>query len=197
VQVWNRFRRAGLFQEHPWALRFFDRIQWYPVSAEELEELRADTGAGRAEFETVEGEFSIADYELFLKREADSIAEFRARQSLAFDAEKQRWRAAGEFDRQDADQDTESGPGVAGALAAPELPPGATPVAAPFLSTVWQLLVEPGTEVTEGEKILAVEAMKMESTVLAPCSGRVLEIYAKPGDQVAAGQVLLTIGAGA
>ncbi|NUR63394.1 MAG: urea carboxylase [Catenulispora sp.] len=193
VQVWNRFRRAGLFQEHPWALRFFDRIQWYPVSAEELEELRADTAAGRGDFETVEGEFSIADYELFLEREAESIAEFRARQSIAFDAEKQRWRAAGEFDR----QDVESEPGDAGPLAALELPAGATAVAAPFLSTVWQLLVEPGAEVVEGEKILAVEAMKMESMVLAPCSGRVLEVYAKPGDQVSAGQVLVTIGAGA
>src|SRR5205823_2146041 len=35
VQIWNRFRRGGLVQENPWALRFFDRIEWYPVSAEE------------------------------------------------------------------------------------------------------------------------------------------------------------------
>ncbi|MFX0590996.1 carboxyltransferase domain-containing protein, partial [Glaesserella parasuis] len=36
VQIWNRFRRGGLFAENPWALRFFYRIRWYPVSAEEL-----------------------------------------------------------------------------------------------------------------------------------------------------------------
>ena len=101
VQVWNRFRRGGLFDEHPWALRFFDRIQWYPVSAEELLELRAETDAGRGDFETVEGEFSIADYERFLTANADSIAEFRARQPAAFEEEKERWRASGEFDRQD------------------------------------------------------------------------------------------------
>src|ERR1700735_2797341 len=46
TQVWNRFRRAGLFAEHPWALRFFDQIEWYPVSAEELLDLRAETEAG-------------------------------------------------------------------------------------------------------------------------------------------------------
>ena len=61
VQIWNRFRRGGLFQENPWALRFFDRIEWYPVGADELLELRAETDAGRGDFETVEGEFSIAD----------------------------------------------------------------------------------------------------------------------------------------
>ena len=47
TQVWNRFRRGGLFAEQPWALRFFDRIEWYPVSAEELLDLRAETEAGR------------------------------------------------------------------------------------------------------------------------------------------------------
>jgi len=189
VQVWNRFRRGGLFQEHPWALRFFDQIQWYPVSAEELLELRAETDAGRGEFETVEGRFSIADYEAFLAREAGSIAEFRASQARAFAEEKDRWRASGEFDRQDGEPDSAA---VDGALVVPD---GATAVAAPFLSTVWQVLVEPGAAVAAGEKVAAVEAMKMESAVIAPCSGRVLGVHAKPGDQVAAGQILLTIGA--
>ena len=191
VQVWNRFRRGGLFQEHPWALRFFDQIQWYPVSAEELLELRADTDAGRGHFETAEGEFSIADYERFLAREADSIADFRATQARAFDEEKERWRASGEFDRQDGEPD------VAGLVEASDVPEGATVVAAPFLSTVWQVLVEPGAMVAAGEKVLAVEAMKMESAVTAPCSGRVLGVYAKPGDQVSAGQALVTIGTAA
>ena len=188
VQVWNRFRRGGLFQEHPWALRFFDRIQWYPVSAEELLELRAETDAGRGSYETVEGEFSIAEYERFLAREADSIADFRATQAEAFDEEKERWRASGEFDRQGE-------PEVAAVVEAFDVPEGATVVAAPFLSTVWQVLVEPGAVVAAGEKVLAVEAMKMESAVVAPCAGRVLDVYSKPGDQVAAGQALLSIGA--
>jgi urea carboxylase len=192
VQVWNRFRRGGLFREHPWALRFFDRIEWYPVSAEELLELRAQTDAGRGDFETVEGTFSIAEYERFLTRETDSIAKFRARQSVAFEEEKERWRASGEFDRH-----TE--PVVANTPdeAAVVVPDGAVVVAAPFLSTVWQLHVEPGSMVAAGERIAAVEAMKMESVVTAPCSGRVLGVYAQPGDQVAAGQALMAIGVAA
>ena len=194
VQVWNRFRRGGLFREQPWALRFFDRIEWYPVSAEELLELRAETDAGRGDYETVDGTFSIAEYERFLEREAPSIADFRARQSAAFSEEKDRWRASGEFDRQ-----TE--PAAASAGAAPDagitVPDGAVVVAAPFLSTVWQMHVEPGAIVEAGERIAAVEAMKMESVVTAPCAGRVLDVYSRPGDQVAAGQALVAIGVGA
>jgi urea carboxylase len=101
VQIWNRFRTGDLFQEAPWALRFFDRIEWYPVTAEELLELRAETDAGRGDFATEEGTFSIAEYNAFLAAHAGSIAAFRERQSTAFEAEKERWRAAGEFDRDD------------------------------------------------------------------------------------------------
>ncbi len=77
------------------------------------------------------------------------------------------------------------------------LPAGATAVTAPFTSTVWQVDVRPGDRVDEGQKLLAVEAMKMESMVHAPVEGHVLEVYIKPGDQVAPGQVLAAIGAAA
>ncbi|WP_414437192.1 urea carboxylase [Curtobacterium flaccumfaciens] len=189
VQIWNRFRRGGLFQENPWALRFFDRIEWYPVGADELLELRAETDAGRGSFETVEGEFSIASYNRFLADNAGSIADFRAQQAQAFGEEKERWRASGEFDVRD-----EPAAVVADAVTVPE---GSTAVYAPFTSTVWQVDVRPGDRVDEGQKLLAVEAMKMESMVHAPVPGHVLEVYIKPGDQVAPGQVLAAIGAAA
>ncbi|MFV0452808.1 MAG: urea carboxylase [Propioniciclava sp.] len=185
VQVWNRFRSGGLFQDSPWALRFFDRIEWYPVSAEELLELRAETDAGRGDFATVEGEFSLSAYTAFLAEHADSIAAFRAQQGAAFAAEKQRWHEAGEFDRVD-----EVVPPAAEEVVIPE---GATPVHAPFAATVWKVSVEPGAQVDAGDHLLSVEAMKMESLVNAPCSGRVVEIYVTPAEQVASGQVLAAI----
>ncbi|MFC5220346.1 urea carboxylase [Streptomyces coerulescens] len=187
VQVWNRFRRGGLFQDSPWALRFFDRIEWYPVTAEELLELRAETDAGRGPFDTREGTFSIADHNAFLTANADSIAAFRQRQSAAFEAEKERWRAAGEFDRDDDPQ-----PPAADAVVVPD---GAIPVTAPFTATVWQAVAQPGATVAEGDPILSLEAMKMESKVSAPVAGTLLEIYVKPGEQVAPGQVLAAVRA--
>ncbi|TXS48008.1 urea carboxylase [Streptomyces sp. uw30] len=187
VQIWNRFRRGGLFQDSPWALRFFDRIEWYPVTAEELLELRAETDAGRGPFDTQEGTFSIAEYNTFLAANADSIAAFRKQQSAAFEAEKERWRAAGEFDR---DDDPE--PPAADAVTVPD---GAVPVTAPFTATVWQTVAQPGTTVAEGDPILSLEAMKMESKVSAPVAGTLLEIYVRPGEQVAPGQVLAAVRA--
>ncbi|TKV61531.1 urea carboxylase [Nakamurella flava] len=185
TQIWNRFRRGGLFAENPWALRFFDRIEWYPVSAEELLELRAETDAGRGPVDTTDGTFSISGYERFLADNADSISTFRERQSRAFDEEKDRWRAAGEFDRRHEPPATDS--------SEIDLPAGAIAVTAPFTATVWQLNAEPGATVADRDPILALEAMKMETRVPAPVAGTLLEVYVRPGDEVRAGQLLAAV----
>ncbi|WP_433673492.1 5-oxoprolinase/urea amidolyase family protein [Nocardia sp. CA-136227] len=95
TQVWNH-RSSGI-GEDPWLLRYFDRISWYPVSAEELLDLRADTAAGRGQLLAEDGEFRLTDYRKFLADNADSIADFRARQTDAFTAERNSWREAGEL----------------------------------------------------------------------------------------------------
>ncbi|KQM82228.1 urea carboxylase [Agromyces sp. Leaf222] len=189
VQIWNTFRRGGLIDEHPWALRPFDRIRWYPVSAEELLELRAEVDAGRGEFRTEEGTFSLAEHEAFLERERESIAAFQSTQRRAFDEEKERWRDAGEFDR------VYDEPTVAAAET--PVPEGCIPITAPFAASVWRVDVEAGASADADDRLLVLEAMKMENEVLAPVSGQVVEVYVKPGDQVAAGQVLAAVRAGA
>ncbi|MGV8874640.1 MAG: 5-oxoprolinase/urea amidolyase family protein [Rhodococcus sp. (in: high G+C Gram-positive bacteria)] len=102
TQVWNHSATysGGPFEEGtPWLLRFFDRISWYSVEPEELMDLRADLAAGRGGgVEITDGEFSLAQHDSFLETNADSIAEFRAKQSVAFGAERDAWSAAGEFD---------------------------------------------------------------------------------------------------
>jgi urea carboxylase len=185
TQVWNRFRNGGLFTENPWALKFFDRVEWYPVTPDELLELRAETDAGRAEVNTTEGTFSIAAYTRFLTENKDGISAFREQQARAFAAEKQRWQLSGEFD-------IKPDPIAADSVAV-VVPDGVTPVYAPFTSSVWQIHVTPGARVKKGEKIVAVEAMKMESVVTAPLDGEVVEIYTRPGEQVAPGQILVAI----
>jgi len=185
VQVWNRFRRGGLFHEHPWALRFFDRIRWYPVSADELLELRAETDAGRGSFRTVDGEFALADHERFLRENAPSIDAFRARQQRAFADERERWRLSGEFDR----------PVESDAVAAPAhdeapVPDGCIAVRAPFAAAVWQVAASPGDAVGAGDRLIVLEAMKMETAMSAAESGVAREILVRPGERVEAGQLL-------
>ena len=101
TQVWSRHAQAAPFEPgSPWLLRFFDRISWYPVSPEELLDMRADMAAGRGRgVEIEDGTFSLAEHEEFLDRNAGSIAAFRARQEKAFALERQAWADAGEFDR--------------------------------------------------------------------------------------------------
>ncbi|WP_083884018.1 5-oxoprolinase/urea amidolyase family protein [Nocardia higoensis] len=97
TQVWNHRAPGGPGDADPWLLRWFDRIRWYPVSAEELLDLRADTAAGRGELRVEDGEFRLADYRRFLDDNAESIGEFRAKQAGAFAAERQSWRTSGEL----------------------------------------------------------------------------------------------------
>ena len=67
------------------------------------------------------------------------------------------------------------------------------PVAAPLAGTVVKMLVQPGQQVSEGESIVILEAMKMETSVSAPKAGQIVEVRAKSGDSVTVGDVLLTL----
>ncbi|WP_371672618.1 5-oxoprolinase/urea amidolyase family protein [Streptomyces sp. NBC_00289] len=188
TQVWSGWQQRGAFEPgSPWLLRFFDRIRWYPVDADELLELRADITSGRFVPRIEEGTFSLAGHQAFLAENAASIAEFGSRQRTAFAAERDAWEAAGEFTRADA----------AAAPAAPPaeitVPAGGRLVEAEFAASVWQVNVGPGDAVTAGQPLLALEAMKMESRVHAPVAGVVTEILAKPGDQVEAGTALVVL----
>lgn len=100
TQIWNRrypLSTPGFAENAPWLLRFFDRISWYPVSAEELEDMRADLAAGRGSVDISDGEFSLVAYRRFLSENAADIAATSARMERARDEERARWAASGEY----------------------------------------------------------------------------------------------------
>jgi urea carboxylase len=66
-------------------------------------------------------------------------------------------------------------------------------VTAPFVASVWQIDARPGAKVARGDKLLSLEAMKMETVLTAPHDGTVVGIYTVTGSQVEAGQPLLAI----
>ncbi len=70
-------------------------------------------------------------------------------------------------------------------------------VPAPLAGTIFEVLVKPGQSVREGEKLLILEAMKMETSVSAPRDGKVADIRCAPGDKVSVGDTLLTLVQGA
>jgi 3-methylcrotonyl-CoA carboxylase alpha subunit len=56
-----------------------------------------------------------------------------------------------------------------------------------------EVYVAPGDRVMPGQRLLVLEAMKMQQPVLAPYRGVVTQVPVARGDQVAAGQLLVHI----
>ncbi|MBI5333674.1 MAG: urea carboxylase [Burkholderiales bacterium] len=184
VQMWNRWRRTAEF-EQPWLLRFFDQIRFYEVSAEELLALRRDFPAGRAGLRIEEGSFRLSDYKRFLAEQAGSIAAFKQRQQAAFEAERERWRAAGVSE---APQEAEA-PGSDD----PARDHDGEVVASPVAGGVWAVHVAAGDVVQAGQALVVVESMKMEFTVAAASAGRVVRVLCAAGQGVAPGQALVLL----
>ncbi len=68
-----------------------------------------------------------------------------------------------------------------------------THVAASMPGMVIGVAVKQGDTVSKGDKLLALEAMKMETTINAERDGEVLQLLVKSGSQVAAGDLLMVI----
>ena len=77
--------------------------------------------------------------------------------------------------------------------AAPAAAGTGEPVKAPLAGNIFKVLVKPGDQVAEGQSIVILEAMKMETAVSAPRAGSVTGVTIKEGDSVAVGDDLLTI----
>jgi len=87
----------GVSAGTPWLLRFFDQVRFFPVSAAELLEIRDAFPQGKYSLRIEPTEFRLRDYHAFLKSINGDAAEFKARQQQAFEAERERWSAAGQI----------------------------------------------------------------------------------------------------
>jgi len=67
-------------------------------------------------------------------------------------------------------------------------------VKSPLPGVVLEVYVKVGDEVKSGQKLLVLEAMKMENTIEADRSGKVTEIHTDKGASVLEGAPLVTIG---
>ena len=69
----------------------------------------------------------------------------------------------------------------------------ATDVAAHITGTVWEIKVNVGDSVLEGQALVVLESMKMEMPVESPADGKVSKIAVAKGQAVEEGEVLLTL----
>jgi oxaloacetate decarboxylase alpha subunit len=75
----------------------------------------------------------------------------------------------------------------------PPVSADANTIVAALAGNIFKVLVAPGEAVTQGQSVLVLEAMKMETDVSAPKSGTVTDIHVAEGDAVAVGEPLFTI----
>jgi oxaloacetate decarboxylase alpha subunit len=77
---------------------------------------------------------------------------------------------------------------------APAAASGGVVVKAVLAGNIFKVNVTPGASVAEGDPLLVVEAMKMETIVAAPVAGIVNQVFIGEGDVVAVGDDLVSIG---
>ncbi|MCL4439923.1 MAG: acetyl-CoA carboxylase biotin carboxyl carrier protein subunit [Firmicutes bacterium] len=66
-------------------------------------------------------------------------------------------------------------------------------ITAPIGGKIFQVHVAVGDQVELDDEVIVIEAMKMETPVMAPQAGTVKEIKAAVGDNVSENQVLMVI----
>jgi biotin carboxyl carrier protein len=70
------------------------------------------------------------------------------------------------------------------------IPQDVTP---PMPAAVVRILVTPGDRVKQGDRVVVVSSMKMETTLTAPSDGTVRAVNVAEGDKVMPGQILIDI----
>jgi biotin carboxyl carrier protein len=64
---------------------------------------------------------------------------------------------------------------------------------APMPGQIVEVSTAVGSEVGEGDRLMVLEAMKMQLPIVAPMPGKVTELGVAKGDQVSEGQVLAVV----
>ncbi|HHA19418.1 MAG TPA: pyruvate carboxylase subunit B, partial [Methylophaga sp.] len=67
------------------------------------------------------------------------------------------------------------------------------PVTAPLAGNIWKVEVSVGQTVQEGDVLIILEAMKMETQIVAEKGGVITSVSVKPGDTVNVGDLLVSI----
>lgn len=80
------------------------------------------------------------------------------------------------------------------APAKPAGPVAGTKLSSPMPGNILDVVVKVGDAVKKGQKLIVLEAMKMENDINAPCDGTVASIDVRKGDTVNTGDTLAVIG---
>ncbi|MDP4185286.1 MAG: biotin/lipoyl-containing protein [Bacteroidota bacterium] len=87
---------------------------------------------------------------------------------------------------------TDSHPAVA-KTSSPNAPKGSGTIKSPLPGVILDVLVKEGDTVKIGQKLIVLEAMKMENNIEADKAGRIVSIKKQKGDSVMEGDIIIVI----
>jgi urea carboxylase len=190
IQVWNTWKSTDAFAPGTrWSLRFFDQIRFYPVSAEELLEAREKFPHGQYELRVEETTFNLRDYQALLDSIREEAAAFKKHQRASFNAERERWVQAGLMTVAEPEAIPEEDAGA-------QVAEGCEGVSSPVTASIFQIAVEKGQRVTDGQKLIVLDAMKTEIVVASHVDGVVEELHCGQGALVQGGQLMVSVRPG-
>ena len=185
LPIWDKHCHRSAFGNKPWLLRWFDRIQFYPVTSQELLSYRHDLASNKQTIDITPGKFHLSDYLNQFIQDKDAIDAFKLCKQTSsqcmLQKEMEMVKCASDITTKcmSQDEDDESPP------------PGGTKVVAPCAGSVWKIVSHPGTKISDQAVLVVLESMKMEFEVRSGTGGTWQSISSlKEGQFVHAGQML-------
>jgi urea carboxylase len=186
LPIWNKFTNNPCFEQgKPWLLRFFDQVQYYQVSDDELQEMRQKFASGTLKIEIEETEIKPREINQFLASISSEVKEFKRQQNIAFEKERKHWEDSGMIGGEDQDLDQ-------GQLETTEvqIPAGCFAIRANAGGSVWEILVAEKDEIQKDQPVIILEAMKTEIKIDTHLRGVIEKILVKKGQLMNQGEVL-------
>ncbi len=184
VPIWDKLTLGEHSGDHPWLLSPFDQVEFYPVSEEEIDEFSEEMNAGKFKVDIIESVFNHTEYLEWIQEHTASIQEFQ---------DSQGGEKMAEFNRLIQVSNSELEQNGTKPVEDETFDESFELVYSEYSGRFWKSLVEVGDEVSQGQGLIVVEAMKTEMVVNAARAGKVLKIYHKNGDMVDAGDLVVVI----
>jgi urea carboxylase len=186
LPIWNKFTNNPCFKQgEPWLLRFFDQVQYYQVSDDELQEMRQKFANGQLTIEIEETEIKPREVNQFLTAIDSEVKEFKRQQNIAFEVERKHWEDSGMIGGEDSHDEKDSADAEE-----IKIPEDCFAIRANAGGSVWEILVSEKDEVKQHHPVIILEAMKTEIKIDIHLPGVIEKILVKKGQLVNQGDVL-------
>ena len=191
LPIWNTYANGNLFsQDKPWLLEMFDQIRFFPVSEEQLEEMRRDFRNGKLAIKVEDTYFNIKQYRTELAKHKEEIEAYQKRQQEAaarmnMEEEKNLVSNGSSSCRNRSTANT-GDEGI-------ELEEGQIGIYTELTAVVGEIRVKKGDCVSKGDTLVVLFAMKMEHLVCSSENGRICRIVPRLGDMVKIGNLIIVL----